>query len=74
MLGVDHDKIILMSTPFPIIPMGTRCFYNAMLEINDIVLYLIVGHVLTAVALWTMCCIVGHVLHCGPCVALWAVC
>ena len=32
------------------------------------------GHVLTAVALWAMCCIVGHVLHCGPCVALWAVC
>ena len=34
---VDHDTIILMSTPFPIIPMGTIYFYNAMLEINDIV-------------------------------------
>ena len=29
MLGVDHDKIILLSTPFPTIPMlGKNCCYN----------------------------------------------
>ena len=29
MLGVDHDKILLLSTPFPTIPMlGKNCCYN----------------------------------------------
>ena len=29
MLGVDHDKNILLSTPFPTIPMlGTNCWCN----------------------------------------------
>ena len=29
MLGVDHDQIILLSTPFPTIPMlGKNCCYN----------------------------------------------
>ena len=32
MLGVDHDKIILLSTPFPTIPMlGTNCWCNVIL-------------------------------------------
>ena len=32
MLGVDHDKIILPSTPFPTIPMlGTNCCCNVIL-------------------------------------------
>ena len=43
MLGVDHEKIILLSTLFPIIPiLGTNCSCNvicSMLEINDVVLY-----------------------------------
>ena len=48
MLGVDHDKNILLSTPFPTIPMsGTHCWcilmlLCSMLEINDVVLYCIV--------------------------------
>ena len=43
MLRVDHDKILLLSTPFPTIPMlGKNCCYNvlcSMLEVNDVVLY-----------------------------------
>ena len=32
MLGVGHDKIILLSTPFPTIPMlGTNCCCNVIL-------------------------------------------
>ena len=43
-LGMDPDKIILLSTPFPTIPMlGTNCcctvLFCSMLEINDDVLY-----------------------------------
>ena len=48
-LGVDHDKIILLSTLFPTIPMlGKNCcvMYSnslcSMLEIIDVVLYCIV--------------------------------
>ena len=48
MLGVDHDKNILLSTPFPTIPMlGTNCWCNViMLYVGNkrccIVLYCIV--------------------------------
>ena len=32
MLGVDHDKNILLSTPFPTIPMlGTNCWCNVIM-------------------------------------------
>ena len=45
MLGVDHDHIILLSTPFPTIPMlGKHCCYGVIVfyvEKNDVVLYCI---------------------------------
>ena len=32
MLGVDHDKNIILSTPFPTIPMlGTNCWCNVIM-------------------------------------------
>ena len=38
MLGVDHDKIILLSTPFPTIPMlGKNCCYN-------VIVFFVVGN------------------------------
>ena len=40
MLGANHDKIILLSTPFPIIPMLDKHFFKIImlfLIINDIV-------------------------------------
>ena len=40
MLGVDHDKIILLSAHFAIIPILVQIVV-AVLEINDIVLYFI---------------------------------
>ena len=52
MLGVDHDKNILLSTPFPTIPMlGTNCWCNViMFYVGNkrccIVLYCIVHFVL----------------------------
>ena len=44
MLGVDHDKIILLSTPFPTIPMlGKNCSYNVIVfyVVNKTMLYVI---------------------------------
>ena len=49
MLGVDHDKIILLSTLFPTIPMlGKNCCYNVIVFFVGnkqccIVLYLVTG-------------------------------
>ena len=61
MLGVDHDKIILLSTPFPTIPMlgadvGVMLLCS-MLEINDVVLCCVV---LCCVVLCcvVLCCVV----------------
>ena len=47
MLGVDHDNILLLPTPFPTILMLGNCIVViiqlcSMLEINDVVLYCIV--------------------------------
>ena len=48
MLGVDHDKIILLSTPFPTIPMlGNNCCCDVIVfyvgnKLCCIVLYCIV--------------------------------
>ena len=46
MLGVDHDKNMLLSTPFPTIPMLEQIvgimLLCSMLGINDVVLYCIV--------------------------------
>ena len=46
MLGVDHDKSILLFTPFPTIPMlGKNCVCDVglivLMKINDVVLYFI---------------------------------
>ena len=63
MLGVDHCEIILLSTPFPTIPMlGTNCWCNV------IVFY--VGNKRCCVVLY---CIVLHftALHCS---ALYIAC
>ena len=56
MLEVDHDEIILLSTPFPTIPMlATNCccimLFCSMLEINDVVLYCIVFSYLYCIVL-----------------------
>ena len=42
MLGLDHDKIILLSIPFPTIPVFVVVMlFCSMLGINDVVLYCI---------------------------------
>ena len=47
MLGVDHDKIILLSTPFPTIPiLGKNCCYNVI--VFFVVLYCIVLYCMCA--------------------------
>ena len=63
MLGVDHDKIILLSTPFQ----PSQCWVNffvamlfcLMLEINDVVLYRIVLHCF-ALLCFALHCIALH--------------
>ena len=70
MMGVDHDKIILLSTSFPTIPMlgknGCCDVLCTMLEINDVLLYCIVLY-----------CIALHciALHCIAlhCIALYCI-
>ena len=71
MLGVDHDKIILLSIPVPLIPiLGTNCccdvIFCSMLEINYVELYCIVLH-----------CIALHciALHCIAlyCIVLYCI-
>ena len=53
MLGMDHDKNILLSTPFPTIPMlGTNCWCNV------IVFY--VGNKRCCIVLYCIVCILDY--------------
>ena len=70
MLGVDHGKTILLSTPFPTIPMlGTNCWCNVIVfyvgNKRCIVLYCIALHCI-ALHCIALHCIALHCIVCNP--------